>query len=706
MKIATTIFLIFFHYSLVAQPPGGSRVQILYSPGAPVNSFIPSKVIGGAIDGHGKGDIVEMLSKQSIGEMHKVGLKPLSYRLRTELGNEAWHWNPIGRWSEKNKKQGYWISDSTLGKDILISNGYRLPRRGNTVDHANDDGYSRLDDRDISSFWKSNPYLDEYFTGEPDSLHPQWAIFDLGKSLPVNALKIKWGNPYAASFSVGYAADMGAGYFEPYQPGLWHDFPKSIFHNSSPNEKLLTLSGKEIKLRYLRITMIQSKYSGPEQMNDTRDRIGFSIREVEIGSIDKAGKFHDYIKHSSNGKKQSRAYVSSTDPWHRAVDLDPEVEQAGIDLFFKSRLTLGEPVIMPVGLLYDSPENMQALAIYLQLKKYPVTEMEMGEEPEGQLIAPVDYAALYYQWAKKIKAVSPGIHLGGPGFATLAFQEEDDDSFTEAKWTSMFLDYLRKNNAIDLFNFFSFEWYPFDNMCDPSSSQLLVAPQMLENAFKKIRKILPDNIPVYLSEYGYSAYSGTAEVSIEGALMYADILCKFLELGGNKNFLYGYEPAYLEAGCDGYGNNILFGLNSEGKIGFKTAAFYGMQMLVHDWAQPADSVVEMYPVKVISDKNKNPPLSAYAIKKPGGGWSVALINKDPRLTWNVNVEVENIASGKTDIFYPKQIIQYSGKQYQWLSNRINGHPRLTLPPIKKTKFTSSKMYLPPYSLTIVDNLNL
>src|SRR2546422_7282410 len=36
------------------------------------------------------------------------------------------------------------------------------------------DGYSRLDDRDLQSYWKSNPYLTKEFTGEDDSLHPQW----------------------------------------------------------------------------------------------------------------------------------------------------------------------------------------------------------------------------------------------------------------------------------------------------------------------------------------------------------------------------------------------------------------------------------------------------------------------------------------------------------------------------------------------------
>ena len=56
---------------------------------------------------------------------------------------------------------------------------------------------------------------DQGFTGEDDSLHPQWVMIDLGAKVDVNAIRIAWANPYARR----YAVQFWTGELEPFYDG-------------------------------------------------------------------------------------------------------------------------------------------------------------------------------------------------------------------------------------------------------------------------------------------------------------------------------------------------------------------------------------------------------------------------------------------------------------------------------------------------------
>ena len=106
---------------------------------------------------------------------------------------------------------------------IRHSWAYPLPHRGFSQGDGN--GWSRLTDGDLNSYWKSNPYLTKPFTGEDDALHPQWVMIDLGRKLDVNAIRIAWADPYAKRYTVQFWTGEKEPFYEGTTEGTWQTFP-------------------------------------------------------------------------------------------------------------------------------------------------------------------------------------------------------------------------------------------------------------------------------------------------------------------------------------------------------------------------------------------------------------------------------------------------------------------------------------------------
>jgi hypothetical protein len=104
--------------------------------------------------------------------------------------------------------------------------------------------------------------------------------------------------------------------------------------------------------------------------------------------LDAKGRLADAVAHSKDRKRQTKIVASSTDPWRRAVDRDDDVEQPGIDRVMQSGLARGAPVLMPTGLLFDTPDNAAAEIRFLASRGYDVRQIELGEEPDGQSAGP------------------------------------------------------------------------------------------------------------------------------------------------------------------------------------------------------------------------------------------------------------------------------------------------------------------------------
>src|SRR5207249_803326 len=373
------------------------------------------------------------------------------------------------------------------------------------------------------------------------------------------------------------------------------------------------------------------------------------------------------------------------------------------------------PMLVPVDVLYDTPENASAEINYLLRRNYDLEGIELGEEPDGQWAFPEDYAALYAGVARQLTALNPRLKLGGPSLQN--FEERLltwADASGNRSWMNRFLKYVR--NAGVPFDFFSFEFYPFDNICADAAPQLLQIPSRLRAMLASLRADgVPADVPWLMTEYGYSVFAGRHEVDLPGALFNADTVGTFLTLGGSKAYQYGYEPNYLqdELKCS-WGNLMMLQLNRRSDQVNRLSAYYAAQLITKEWMQPVNESQEIFPITIHATNDgahrvtraTNPKsltaVTAYAVRRPDKQWALLAINKDPTRAAQLNVEFDLPGAKQPASFIGKvELIQFSRQQYAWRADGPNGHPIRSLPPTHFTHDGSSSFELPPYSLTVL-----
>ena len=208
-KTLNTIVLLWI--ALACSSNGAAQTVLVdATPSHVVNTFSPLYALGSTVDRVPSNATDMFFRPDQIKQVLSAGWGVISYRQNTDLFVQAWHWNPRGAWSDPTGK-GYFTGDATPTKEMIRhSYGYSLRHRGFTRNGGSEfDGFSRLDDGDLESYWKSNPYLSKEFTGEDDSLHPQWVVIALDKKEDVNAIRIAWAEPYAQAYEVQYWVGEG-----------------------------------------------------------------------------------------------------------------------------------------------------------------------------------------------------------------------------------------------------------------------------------------------------------------------------------------------------------------------------------------------------------------------------------------------------------------------------------------------------------------
>jgi len=665
---------------IAALPLIAQTIDVDVTPGHVLNRFVPTETLGAGIDRIATEALGPQLKQPALGKTLAAGWQTVSYRQNTELLVEAWHWNPQGRWSDP-KGQGYFIGETNADKPINYSYGYALPRRGFTRnDGSGNAGFSRLTDGDENTFWKSNPYLAQRFTGEPDSGHPQWVILDLSAPQKIDTLRIVWGVPFATHYVVQYWT--GDDPIKLATKGVWQEFATGSVFAGKGGTETIRLGAQPMPVRYLRIWMTESSNTCDSSASsvDPRNCVGYAIRELYLGTTTADGALHDLIRHTAD-QEQTTTYCSSVDPWHTPADLvTTKQTQPGLDLFYISGITRGLPAMIPIALIYGTPEDAVAEISYLKKRNYPISFIEMGEEADGQYMLPEDYAALYVQFADALHRLDPTLKLGGPSFQGVNKDIEVwPDANGQSSWVRRFVNYLQARNRLSDLSFFSFEHYPLEP-CKLTWASLYDEPELMTNIMRTWREDgLPSGMPLLITEGNLTSGASETYMDIFSGLWLADYVGSFLAAGGNGLYYFHYLPIPMEHGCnDSPGTFGMFTVDNHYQLQQPLAQYFVAQMINNEWVQPGKTANQVMTAKGDLDDGAGHALvTAYALTRPDGEMSLLIVNRDQSIAHKVRVRFRDDA-GKTESYFDGEVAAttFGRAQYLWhpASTAFMAHP--------------------------------
>jgi hypothetical protein len=678
VAIAITSFVC--AHDVCAQTKEAATVHVDTTPGHAINSFDPDAALGSSIDVLSRTGIDKVYTPHIVQESLSAGWGPITYRNNTELRMAAWHWTENGTWSDPARKSGYFTGSTELKEPLRYILAYALPHRG----------FSTSGDRPVQgpnlTYWKSNPYLTSKFTGESDALHPQWVVVDLKSEQSVNAIHIVWASPYATTYKVEYWVGKDALNFDRGPQGEWKTFPFGVLKNASGGTVTLKLSEAPVSAEYFRIWMTESSNTCDEHSaDDIRNCVGYAIKQIQVGTTNASDQFTPAVNDSPDQPIVSYC-SSSIDPWHSVGDVNASgtEQHSGFDVFFTSGLTNNLPAIIPVTMLYGTPDDAAAQIAYIEKRGYPISGIELGEEPDGKHALPEDYGALYIQWAAAIHKVDPKLKLGGPIFEGV---NEDITVWPDAQgrrsWMGRFVAYLKAHNRISDLSFVSFEHYPFEP-CTITWKTLYQEPRLMKHILDVWRNDgVPPDVPLMVTE-DHLASSLTGPMStIFAALWLADNVGSFFEGGGAAFFHSPIQPEPVHDSCLGWATWSNFVSDRDYNITGYTSLYFAARMINLEWVQHRSGVHRMFPSTTgVNDSDGNVLVTSYAVHRSDGQWAVMLVNRDENAPHTVRVVFDNTKNKRTASFSgPVTLVTFGSEQYVWKNDGENSHADPDGPPV-------------------------
>jgi hypothetical protein len=115
----------------------------------------------------------------------------------------------------------------------------------------------------------------------------------------------------------------------------------------------------------------------------------------------------------------------------------------------------------------------------------------------------------------------------------------------------------------------------------------------------------------------------------------------FLTNGGAVYYHSPIQPEPLRPGCHAWSTYGNFVADEKLDIMQHTSQYFASQLLNLDWVKHGAGVHQLYPAAAdVQDDAGHKLITAYAVKRPDGAWSLLAINKDPTNAHEVTIEFD------------------------------------------------------------------
>jgi hypothetical protein len=178
---------------------------------------------------------------------------------------------------------------------------------------------------------------------------------------------------------------------------------------------------------------------------------------------------------------------------------------------------------------------------------------------------------------------------------------------------------------------------------------------------------VPGDMPMFVTEGNLSSGASETYQDIFSGIWLADYIGALLDAGGKGVYYFHYLPLPMEPGCNSSpGTFGMFTVDASYKIEQPLAQFFVAQLINLEWAQPGNGDHQVFSAKSdVADGAGRELVTAYALKRPDGEWSLMVVNRDQENGHRVRIAFGGDSKPVGGFGGSVEIATFGSAQYKW-----------------------------------------